>query len=111
EQYKLMIEETLLAGRVQEAFDLYWFALGGFDNLLNLGENSRALRILERFIPRDDFTLIESKPRLGDRSALVSWVGGFAADLGDLDRARWAHAWSQRVNPEPSDYQNLANVE
>jgi tetratricopeptide (TPR) repeat protein len=91
DQFELLIEQTLLAGRVQEAFDLYRFGLGGYDNLGKvLGDYARGLRILECFVPRDDFFRIEPHLSRHDRSALVVGLGLFAENLGDLARARMA---------------------
>src|ERR1022692_4589053 len=119
DEYELLIEQTVLAGRVQEAFDLYWFGLGSYGNLGRvLGDHARGLRILERFFPRDDFSLIEthlSPPRL---AALVSALGLFAENLGDLARARAAFAhsgllYAEAAAPENGSAiaQNLADVE
>jgi hypothetical protein len=59
DQYEQLIEQTLLAGRAKEAFDLYWHGLGAYGNLgWVLGDYGRCLRILERFVPGDDFTMI-----------------------------------------------------
>jgi tetratricopeptide (TPR) repeat protein len=119
DQYELLIEQTLLAGRVKDAFELFWYRLGGYENLgLVLGETTRGLRILERFVPHDNFSLVE--PHLPDhhRSALVADLGLFASDLGDLARARGAFAHSRRLyagaSDEPNESrtaQNLAEVE
>ena len=107
DQYELLIEQTLLAGRVQEAFDLYWYGLGGFENLgWVLGENTRGLRILERFVPRDDFSLIEPHLSPRDRSVLVNGLGLFANNLGDLARAREAFVHCRRLNASVSDRKN-----
>ena len=119
DQYELLIEQTLLAGRVQEAFDLYWFGLGSYKNLCwVLGENARGLRILERFVPRDDFSLIEPHLPLRDRSRLVNALGLFAKNLGDLARAREALRHSRDLSRSESNRkeesisaQNLAEVE
>jgi tetratricopeptide (TPR) repeat protein len=119
DQYELLIEQTLLAGSVKEAFDLYCFGLGGGRNLVwVLGENGRCLRMLERFIPRDNFSLIESTLSLFDRSALVNELGVVARNLGDLARARKALRHSSDLSRSASDpkeestsAQNLANVE
>ncbi|HEV2990935.1 MAG TPA: DUF4062 domain-containing protein, partial [Candidatus Angelobacter sp.] len=47
EQYELLIEQTLLAGQIQDAFDLYYDGLGAYKNLAHvLGEYSRGLRLL-----------------------------------------------------------------
>jgi len=119
DQYELLIEETLLAGRIQEAFDLYWYGLGGYENLGKaLGENTRGLRILERFAPRDDFSLHERNLPANERSNLVNALGLFARNLGDLARARVAFSHCQRLDADGSDAkgesrvsQNLADVE
>jgi tetratricopeptide (TPR) repeat protein len=119
DQYELLIEQTLLARRIQEAFDLYWFGLGNYRNLgWVLGENGRGLHILERFVPRDDFSIIEPHLSQRDRSALVNDLGLFAMNLGDLARARVAFAHCRRLNAGASDQrnesvniQNLAEVE
>ena len=93
DQYELLIEQTLLAGRIQEAYDLYWFGLGNYQNLgLTLGDYSRGLRILERFVPQDDFSLIELHMHWSGRGRLVNDLGLFATNFGDLARARAALA-------------------
>jgi hypothetical protein len=52
DRYEQLIEATRLAGRAQDAFDLYWYALGGFDHLGRaLGECVRGERILRAFLP------------------------------------------------------------
>jgi tetratricopeptide (TPR) repeat protein len=119
DQYELLIEQTLLAARIQEAFNLYWYGLGAFSNLgWILGDNGRGLRVLERFVPRDDFSLIEPHLPLRQRSQLVNDLGLFARNLGDLARARDAFAHCRRLNASVSDQknesintQNLAEVE
>ncbi len=93
DQYELLIEETLAAGRLHEAFDLYWYGLGSFDHLAKaLGENTRGLRLLERFVPEDKFLLLGPHLSLRGQSALVVDLGLFASNLGDLLRARRAFA-------------------
>jgi tetratricopeptide (TPR) repeat protein len=119
DQYELLIEETLLAGRVQEAFDLYWYGLGTHDNLgWVLGESIRGLRILERFVPRDDHALIETHLPPLERGKLVNDLGLFAGNLGDLSRAHLAFLHARRLAKSESDpteqsicAQNLANTE
>jgi tetratricopeptide (TPR) repeat protein len=104
DQYELLIEQTLLAGRVQEAFELYRYGLGASMNLVwVLGENGRGLRILERFVPRDDFSRIEPDLPLRHRSKLANDVGVFASVLGDLARAREALRHSRHLSRSESD--------
>jgi len=112
DQYELLIEESLLAGRVQEAFDLYLFGLGGFKNLgWVLGDNARGLRILERFVPQDDFSRIESHLSMRRGSVVVNDLGMFAEVLGELARARGALAYAQLLDSDATGAANLADVE
>jgi len=115
DQYELLIEETLLSGRAEEAFGLYWYALGGFGTLgWGLGENVRGLRILERFLPQVDSPRIRPQLSPSDASRLVNDLGLFAYNLGDLARAREAFGISQTldaaIDPENESvtFQNLA---
>ena len=111
DQYELLVEQTLLAGRVRDAFDLFWYGLGGYENLgLVVGENTRGLRILERFVPHDNFSLVEPHLPLRHRSALVADLGLFASDLGDLSRARGAFAHSRRLYAGASDQPNESRI-
>jgi tetratricopeptide (TPR) repeat protein len=119
DRYELLIEQSLLAGRVREAFNLYWYGLGRYENLgLLLGENARGLRVLERFFPEDDFPRFEGVLSLGDQSALVNALGLFAEAAGDLVRAKAAFVHCQKLDNgvadlqnESQDEQNLAEVE
>jgi tetratricopeptide (TPR) repeat protein len=50
DRYERLIEATRLAGREQEALDLFWDGMGGIDNLGRvLGEYQRGYRILAAF--------------------------------------------------------------
>lgn len=103
DQYELLIEETLMAGRVQEAFELYWFGLGSYKNLgWTLGESARGLRILEHFVPQDEFFLIGPHLSSWNQGVLINALGLFARDLGDLTRARLAFAFCQSSLPSES---------
>jgi hypothetical protein len=58
DQYELLIEETLLAGRIQEAWELYWSGLGGFKEprlgswrIRSRAPYPRTLRPARRFLP------------------------------------------------------------
>jgi tetratricopeptide (TPR) repeat protein len=118
DQYEFLIEQTLLAGRVQEAFELYRHGLGAYSNLIwVLGENARGLRIVERFAPRDDFSSIELLSPV-ERASLANDVGLFATKLGDLTRARAvlrdARMSLQSVQNRKDEsivVQNLADIE
>jgi tetratricopeptide (TPR) repeat protein len=119
DQYEFLIEQSLLAGRIQEAYDLYWYGLGAYAHLgWILGDFARGLRILERFIPNDHFLLIERSLRQDEPARLVNALGLFAAKLGNLDRARRAFALAFDLSRAASNSaegsiwsQNLADVE
>ncbi len=107
DQYEMLIEETLLAGSVQEACDLFLLGLGGYQHLgWVLGENIRGLRILERFCPQDDFSRIAGHLTPRDQSRLVTELGLFADSLGDLTRGRGAFEHSRRLDAAVSDRRN-----
>jgi tetratricopeptide (TPR) repeat protein len=106
DQYELLIEETLLAGRMQEAFDLYRYGLGSVRHLRGLGETSRCLRILERFAPQDDFSGAVSRLTQRDQSYLTTALGLLAEYVGDLSRARKAQHYNLEMNRQVSDALN-----
>jgi tetratricopeptide (TPR) repeat protein len=119
EQYETLIAQTLLAGRVHDAFGLYWHGLGGYRNLGSaLAENARGLRTLERFVPKDNFSLLAPGLTLRDQSRLLRDLGMFCINLGELARARRALSYSRRLNQgaserrgEWTDTRLLADVE
>jgi tetratricopeptide (TPR) repeat protein len=118
DRYELLIEETLLAGKVQEAFDLYRDRLGNVRHLRSVGEIARGLRILERFAPQDDFSGAVSQLLQRDQSILASSLGFFAMYVGDLSRARRAHHYALEIDRQASDAkgqsihnENLADLE
>jgi tetratricopeptide (TPR) repeat protein len=119
DQYELLIEQTLLADRVQEAYGLYWYGLGSYRNLgWVVGDSTRGLRILERFVPGGDFSFIERHLPRGDQTNLVNALALFAKDQGDLSRARMGLTYCRSLDADASDQrnesvhaQNLALVE
>jgi tetratricopeptide (TPR) repeat protein len=89
DRYERLIEATRLAGREQEAFDLYLYGLGGFQHLAwVLGEYERGYRILTAFSatgrPEDLGVAIV----LRGRSILANDLALFAGQLGRLAEAR-----------------------
>jgi tetratricopeptide (TPR) repeat protein len=109
DQYELLIEQTDLAGRFQNAFDLYRDGIGGYDNLGRvLAENARGLRILERFVPLDDFMLTATRLLVKDQSLLVKHLGRYRRNLGDVARARVAFAYVRDLAGVVSDHSNVS---
>jgi hypothetical protein len=99
DQYEMLIEESLLAGHIVEAFELYKYGLGSGRNLgWALGENGRALRILESFVPGDQFDKVQEGLPLHDQAQLINELGYFASAMGDLERARTAFMHCRRLN-------------
>jgi hypothetical protein len=91
DRYEALIEHTRLAGRISEAFELYWFGLASSHHLINgLCEYGRALRILSGF--SSDGTPASLSAQLSDQDrllALTEWDLA-AAFSGDLATARSA---------------------
>lgn len=91
DQYELLIEQTLLAGHIEQAFDLYWRVLGGHLNLAwRLGENVRALRIVESFTDQNVFAQLKHCLSQEECVLLLHSIGFFAYRVGDFHRARRA---------------------
>lgn len=119
DQYEFLIEQTILADRVREAFDLYWSGLGNYRNLSwVLGENGRGLRTLEHFITKDNLDEIARQLLPREQSRIVNDLGLYAKNLGDLVRARRTFAYGQRLSAmafaqedEAVYARNLAEVE
>lgn len=94
DQYAELVQQTVLAGKVREAFGLYWHAVGNYRNLgWALDENGRGIRILECFCPNDDFAAMAPHLTGVERSTLINDLGLFAKNLGDLSRARRAYEY------------------
>lgn len=110
DRYEMLIEQTLLAGRTEKAFRLYQYGLGCYENLHILGENVRGLRILEQFVPQDDFSRIEHRLPSQTQSHLVNDLGLFAGVLGDLSRARDAYSYCRLIQTRDSGLRS-ASVE
>ena len=89
DRYERLIEATRLAGREQEALDLFRYGLGGFGHLAGvLGEYGRGYRLLAGFCesaqPRDWAPSLS----LRRRSFLVNDFALFAGKLGRLAEAQ-----------------------
>jgi tetratricopeptide (TPR) repeat protein len=89
DRYERLIEATRLAGREQEAFELYWDGLGSYQHLgAVLGEYERGYRILVAFSAtgRPEDLGVTMTPR--SRSLLENALSLFAKYLGRLEEAR-----------------------
>jgi tetratricopeptide (TPR) repeat protein len=89
DRYERLIEATRLAGREQEAFDLYWYGIGNYQNLgWVLGEYQRGYRILAAFSATGRPEDLGPRMVLRERSLLASDLALFAQKLGRLEEAR-----------------------
>ena len=91
DRYEQLIEATRLAGREQEAFDLYWFGLGGYGHLGKcLGDYARGYRILRGFLPGNGD--LEHFGEGMPPRAQAAGLGDFALTARQLGRLREALA-------------------
>lgn len=89
DRYERLIEATRLAGREREAFDLYWYWLGGYRHLgWVLGEYERGYRILASFSPTSRPEDLGPTMALWWRSLLANALALFAFQLGRLAEAK-----------------------
>jgi tetratricopeptide (TPR) repeat protein len=89
DRYERLIEATRLAGREQEAFELYWYGLGTYRHLgWVLGEYERGFRILSAFSPTGRPEDLGATMVLRQRSLLSGDLALFALQLGRLGEAR-----------------------
>ena len=89
DRYERLIEATRLAGREQEAFDLFWYGLGAYHHLAKvLGEYERGYRILAAFSATGRPEDLAVTMTLPGRSYLANDLGLYARHLGRLTEAR-----------------------
>ncbi|HET8772134.1 MAG TPA: DUF4062 domain-containing protein [Thermoanaerobaculia bacterium] len=89
DRYERLIEATRLAGREQEAFDLFWYGLGSHEHLGKLlGEYERGYRILAAFRATSDLEDLAVTMVLRERSFLANDLALFAQRLGRLVESR-----------------------
>jgi tetratricopeptide (TPR) repeat protein len=89
DRFERLIEATRLAGQEDEAFQLYWYGLGGYKHLATaLGEYERGYRILTGFQP--SLQPVHGEPPLlhWGQVELINELALFADKLGRLDEAR-----------------------
>ncbi len=89
DRYERLIEATRLAGREQEAFELYQYGLGGYRHLgWVLGEYERGYRILAAFSATGRPEDLGVTMALRQRLILANVLALFAKRLGRLAEAR-----------------------
>lgn len=85
DQYELLIEHTRLAGKIQEASDLYRFGMGGYEHLgRKLGDHARGVRVLSGFAIDEAPEHIAPELPVDMRGRLLTDWLLFAKTRGDL---------------------------
>lgn len=105
DRYEQWVEATRLAGRVGEAFDLYWFGLGAYVTLAKtLGDYARGYRILQGFLPASgEFAGFGAGLPERERGLGINDLGMFARQLGRLTKAEALHHESTRLARRTAD--------
>jgi hypothetical protein len=92
DRYEQLVEATRLAGREQEAFDLYWLRMGGYAHLgCRLAEYLRTYQMLAAFSSTGRPEDLAPKADLRRRAMLANTLALVALRLG-----RTAEAWRIR---------------
>jgi tetratricopeptide (TPR) repeat protein len=109
--YEFLSEQCLLSGRIDEAFNVYWNEVGGYNNLGRaLGENARGLRMTERFFPQDEFGRQTSELSSSRQSALINALGLFALTFGELRAAEQAFEYGRMLDDDRWDWKNKSQA-
>ncbi len=103
DHYERLLEATRLAGREQDAFDLYWYGMGSYKHLgLVLGEYQRGYRILSAFSATGRPEELASSLKQRQRSLLANALSLYALQLGRLAEAsalrRVDDTWSRSLS-------------
>jgi len=102
DRYERLIEATRLAGREEEAFELFWYGLGHYTHLgWVLGEYDRGYRVVAAFSRTGRPEDLATRLGLRSRSLLANDLALFAQQLGLLAEARAIRrlddAWKQSL--------------
>jgi tetratricopeptide (TPR) repeat protein len=112
DRYEALIEHSILAGRVQEACDLYKNAMGDSGNsgfiYHILGDYGRIIRILSLFSVDGEPQHLGPHLPIKDRSYLINYWGLAASALGDLSTAECCFDLSNELDRKNEDYDDLA---
>lgn len=89
DRYEQLIDATRLAGRMQEAFDLYWFGMGHYNHLgRRLGDYARGYRIVRGFMPTSGGPRGFGEGLIGQvKSVALTDLALMARQLGRLQEA------------------------
>lgn len=83
--YERLIEVTRLAGKPEQAYQLYQLGIGGYRNLAHrVGGFSLGLRITSSFAAQGSVSNVDSALSPDSRASLLNQWGLYATPLGDL---------------------------
>lgn len=109
--YESLIEHTRLAGRTQDALDLYWFGMGGYKHLSKwLGENERGLRIVTGFARNGDVANTAPDLPARERASLLDNWGLYAKNLGEFPTSRRAFGLALEIWRQQGDAGNCSAI-
>jgi tetratricopeptide (TPR) repeat protein len=92
DRYEWLIEATRLAGREEEAFELYWYGMGSYHHFAKrLGEYQRGYRTVAAFSTTGHPEDLAPKLAIRRRSLLANELALFARKLGRLGEASAIH--------------------
>jgi len=114
DRYERLIEATRLAGREQEAFDLFWYGLGNYRQLgWVLGEYDRGYRVVAAFSATGRPEDLGPPIPLRGRTLLAASLALFALQLGRLAEARAIRrlddGWTKSLGEPDEISRGLAN--
>ena len=111
DRYERLIEATRLAGREQDAFDLYWFGIGGHKQLgWRLGDYQREYRILSAFGDTGRPEDLGRGLKADDRLLLANALAISASRLGRLTEAWCIRQASNRWLDSARDHMSASTT-
>lgn len=114
DKYEALIEHSILAGHVEEAFDLFNNVMGGSrgsGHLLHiLCDYGRIIRTLSLFSPDGELRSISPRLTPNYRGHLINLWGLAAKELGDLKTAELCFDKASELARENKDWDNLSQV-
>jgi len=112
DRYEALIEHSILAGHVKEAFDLFHNAMGGepqsshiYHTLCDYG---RIIRVLSLFSADGEPLHLAPQLSLKDRSFLINAWGLAAHALGDLSTAKHCYDLANGLAQKDKDWKKLS---
>lgn len=112
DRYEALIEHSIMSGRVQEAYDLYYYAIGGSGGRHHLyhflGDYGRMMRILAQFAKGGEPKHVAPQLSPRDRSFLINDWGMAAMEVGDLALAESCFDVANELDRKVKDSNNLS---